>query len=176
MLLKGENIILRAPEPRDIDVLYNWENDTENWKVSNTITPFSRYVIEQYILNSHESIFKTGQLRLMIVLTSKKGGCPVGAIDLFDFDPVNKRAGIGILIEKNSRNKGYAREALELLIDYCFAILGLHQLFCNIGTDNPDSLKLFRKAGFLPAGIKKDWIHYAGTWQDEYFLQLINTD
>jgi len=177
MILQGTNIVLRAPEPEDIDVLYLWENDPEIWKISSTLTPYSKYVLEQYILNAHEDIYKARQVRLMIDLKdSGNNSKTIGAIDLFDFDPANKRAGIGILIDKSARNSGYAKEALELLIDYCFSVLSLHQLFCNIGTDNTQSLNLFTKSGFQTIGIKKDWIYFGNKWYDEYILQLINNN
>ena len=99
----------------------------------------------------------------------------IGSIDLFDFDPSNKRAGIGILIADNERNKGYASEALELLISYCFSTLQLHQIYCNISADNQVSLQLFKKHNFSSVGLKKEWIFVNNKWVDEFILQLINT-
>ncbi len=65
-----------------------------------------------------------------------------------------KRAGIGILIkDEKDRNKGIGTEALQLLINYCFIHLNLHQLYCNISEDNKASIKLFKKQGFC-----EDWI------------------
>ena len=98
----------------------------------------------------------------------------IGTIDLFDFDPVNKRAGIGIMIIKQDQRKGYATEALQMLINYCFNTLKLHQVYCNIIADNLASMNLFKKAGFTVAGIKKEWILAGNLWKDEYTLQLIN--
>jgi diamine N-acetyltransferase len=171
----GKNILLRALEPEDIDILYQWENDTEIWHLSNTITPFSRFVLEQYLVNSQEDIFTTKQLRLMIDLTCTEGNAKtIGSIDLFDFSPNHKRAGVGIMITKEERGKGYASESLDLVIDYSFNTLDLHQLFCNISRDNAISLKLFQKHGFEIVGAKKDWINIKGMWIDEYLLQLIN--
>jgi len=46
--LSGVSISLRAVEPADIDLLYHWENDTSIWKVSNTLTPYSHFQIEEY--------------------------------------------------------------------------------------------------------------------------------
>jgi diamine N-acetyltransferase len=171
-MLQGKNIRLRALEPQDADLLYNWENDESIWLLSNTITPFSKFVIEQYVMNSHNDIFTAKQLRLMI---DKKGENEetVGSIDIFDFDPVNRRAGIGILIRKPDRRKGYAKEAISILIKYCFSILNLHQLYCNISAENPVSLKLFQQAGFSVIGLKKEWIFSNDNWIDEYILQLI---
>ncbi|MDF2436353.1 MAG: GCN5-related N-acetyltransferase [Bacteroidota bacterium] len=171
MKLKGKHITLRAIEPEDIDVLYAWENDEENWAVSNTQTPFSRFVLEQYISTAHVDIYSAKQLRLMICDKENKA---IGSIDLFDFDPNNMRAGIGILIaDKTDRRKGYASEALTLLVNYCFEILNLHQVYCNITTDNESSILLFQKHGFQITGIKKQWIRSGSGYKDELLLQLI---
>lgn len=171
MKLQGEHVSLRAIEPEDIDLLYQWENDTENWNVSNTQTPFSRFVLEQYISTSHQDIYNVKQLRLMICDSNKK---TVGCIDLFDFDPNHLRAGVGVLIaEKTERKKSYASEALQLLIEYCFLSLNLHQLYCTIGIDNEASVLLFQKHGFQITGIKKQWLRQGSVFKDELMLQKI---
>jgi len=169
-------IVLRAPEPEDIDMLYRWENDPEIWHVSNTITPFSKYILEKYIENAHLDIYQVKQLRLMIdVKENRTRTRTVGAIDLFDFDPYHNRAGVGILIgDKSDRNKGIATLALKKFIDYCFNTLQLHQLYCNITKGNEDSLKLFRKCGFRITGRKAEWIKTPGKYLEELILQLIN--
>jgi len=168
----GKTLSFRAPEPSDIDKLYKWENDTSIWQLSNTVTPFSRHTLEEYILNSHQDIYTAKQLRLMIVLN--ESGETVGCIDLFDFDPVNLNAGVGILICGNHRNNGYATEALSMLVDYAFKTLHLHQLYCNITTNNEASLNLFQKQNFKIIGTKKEWIRTNDGWLDEYMLQLLN--
>jgi len=168
----GKNLSFRAIEPSDLEQLYKWENDTSIWYLSNTITPFSHHTLEEYILNSHTDIYTAKQLRLMIVLN--KSNETIGCIDLFDFDPTNMHAGVGILICENHRDKGYASEALSMLIDYAFHTLNLHQLYCNITADNSSSIKLFQKQDFKIIGLKKEWIRLKSNWIDEYMLQLIN--
>ncbi len=170
--LEGSRVLLRAPEPEDVDILYQWENDTRIWHLSNTVAPFSRFVLEQYVMNSHEDIYKTRQLRLMIVSTEHHK--TVGTVDLFDFDPTHRRAGIGLMIAEQERRKGFASEALELLIDYCFATLMLHQVYCNITPENKASLELFQKKGFEIVGSKKEWLLINNRWHHELLLQLIN--
>ncbi|NTW23911.1 MAG: GNAT family N-acetyltransferase [Lentimicrobium sp.] len=171
--MKGTNISLRAPEPADIDLIYAWENDPTVWHVSNTAAPYSRYDIEQYILNSHHDIFAAKQLRL-IITDNSKADKPVGAIDLFDFDPLHGRAGIGILIDNQERSKGYASEALTMLCRYSFNTLNLHQLYCHIAPDNKVSVQLFTKAGFTLSGTCRDWTRTGNKWKDALLLQLIN--
>jgi len=170
--MKGKNLSFRAPEPADVDLLYSWENDTSIWHLSNTVTPYSRHLLEEYILNAQQDIYTAKQLRLMIVLNKTHEA--IGCIDLFDFDPLHLRAGIGILIDNAHRGKGHAAEALELLIKYAFNILHLHQLYCNITPDNEASLQLFQKCKFKIAGLKKEWLRVSGGWADEYMLQLIH--
>jgi diamine N-acetyltransferase len=173
-ILQGPNLRLRMLEPSDVEILYQWENDESVWRVSSTLVPFSRFQLEQYILNSQHDIFTEKQLRLMIDLCQpdmpKK---VIGCVDLFDFDPINMRTGVGILIIASERKKGFASEALRVIIRYAFEILQLHQIWCNITSDNEISLHLFQKAGFTGCGIKKHWRRTGETWVDEVMLQLI---
>lgn len=174
MKLYNDKVSLRALEPIDLELLYSWENNTEIWCLSNTFTPFSKYTLMKYIEESGEDIYKTKQLRLIIEnIKTKKA---VGAIDLFDIDFHNQRAGVGILINNlKDRQKGMASASLDILINYSFAKLGLHQLYCNIDSENIDSLNLFKKKGFKVIGIKKDWIKVLNIWRDELLLQKINS-
>jgi diamine N-acetyltransferase len=168
-----KNIRLRALEPEDLELLYTWENHDSNWIYSNTVSPFSRFTLKRYIENSHKNIYETGQLRLMIDHIEHKK--TIGTIDLFEFDPFHKRAGIGILIADESyRGKGFAAMSLKCLIHYCFKTLQLHQLYCNILSDNAVSIELFKRHGFVEIGRKKDWIQTDNGYLDEYMFQLIN--
>lgn len=173
-MIASKNIKLRAVEPSDIDLIFEWENDPSIWHLSNTLSPFSRFDLEQYVLNASKDIYSAKQLRLMIELT--KNNRTIGSIDLFDFEPMHRRAGIGILINNQERNKGYASEAIELLLDYSSKTLNLHQLFCNIETNNKISLELFKKKNFKEIGIKKDWNLRNGQWVSEHILQYIFSD
>lgn len=173
-ILHGSNIHLRMPEPSDVDILYRWENDLSVWRVSTTVVPFSRFQMEQYIMNSQHDIYTERQLRLMIDLFAGKGSQKtIGCIDLFDYDPLHRRAGIGILIIPEEREKGYAAEALGLLIRYSFEIVQLHQLYCNISSGNDPSIRLFTKARFVQCGVKKEWRIIDNKWTDEIMFQLI---
>ena len=164
-------IRLRPLEPEDLETLYQWENDPAIWQVSNTLVPFSRYILKQYIAESHRDIFETKQLRLIIEDCSGK---VVGAIDLFDFDPFHQRAGLGILIyNPDDRGKGLASDALQLMSKYAVEVLGLHQLFANIAADNLPSMHLFEKVGFKLSGTKKDWIKTPSGWLSEMIYQKI---
>ena len=171
--LKGNSIYLRALEPNDLEFIYAVENNESIWEVSNTQTPYSRFLIKQYLKNANQDIYEAKQLRLAIC---KGQDFPaVGLIDLFDFDPKNNRAGVGILIQnQEERNIGIGTEALGLLIQFAFSQLNLHQLYANIDSENKPSLTLFTKFEFQKIGIKKQWNLVNGKYKDEILFQLIN--
>jgi diamine N-acetyltransferase len=172
MTLQGNTIYLRALEPEDLEFIYHIENDENIWEVSNTQTPYSKFLIRQYLENAHQDIYEAKQLRLAIC--KKETSTAIGLIDLFDFDPRNQRAGVGIIIQNETdRSSGFGKEALGLIINYAFKQLQLHQLFANIGIDNTASIALFTTFGFEKIGVKKDWISINNVFHDEAFFQLI---
>jgi len=167
-----KEILLRAPEPEDLELLYLWENDTSIWHLGNTIAPFSKHTLRQYLKNSARSVYEEGQLRFMIDLKAEKE--TIGTIDIFDFDPNNRRAGIGILIARtDKREKGYAGMALDALLEYCKNKLNLHQVWCNILEDNKASILLFTSHEFKLCGIKQQWIRVDESFKNELLFQKI---
>mgnify|MGYP001223665746 CR=1 FL=1 len=169
-MLKGDKIQLRALEPSDLETLYQWENNTNIWKVSQTITPFSKHVLTQYLANAHQDIFTAKQLRLII----EKEDRSIGMIDLFDFVPTHQRAGVGIwIVDEGERQKGYAKEALQLIIDYAFKKLQLKQIYCNISSANKASINLFSSLDFMLVGVKKEWNRTQEGWEDELLFQRL---
>lgn len=170
--LENENIILRKPEPEDIEFLFSLENNYNYWFVSDTKTPFSKWQIKLHIEHSIYDIYTNKELRLII--QEKNSGIPVGVTDLFEFDPIHERAGIGIVINEKFQKSGYATQALEILINYSFNILNLNQLWCNIDADNYVSIKLFSKSGFVKCGELKSWKKNGKNFSDVNMYQLIN--
>ena len=172
LTLKGKNIYLRALEPEDLDFVFTVENNESFWEISAHSAPYSRFLIKQYLENSHRDIYEVRQLRLVISTNDEEA---IGLIDLFDFDPKHKRAGIGILInDQNMRGRGFGEEALQLLCKYCFVHLNLHQVYAGVGGGNWPSRRLFEKSGFRQTGRKKEWNFVNGDFEDELLYQLKN--
>jgi diamine N-acetyltransferase len=170
-LLENHTIKLRALEPEDLEILYRWENDVLFWSAGNTLAPYSKFVLRQYMESQADDLYKTRQLRLMVEL--KEEGKAIGTLDMFDFDPFHNRAGIGILIIPEYQSKGLGAQALQLFIDYVFRFLKIGQLYCTIAENNEASLSLFQKQGFSISGKLLSWFHTTDGWVDTYILQLI---
>lgn len=171
MFIHDNKIALRATEPGDIEQIYRWENDRTLWQVSETISPYSHYQIEQFIINNVD-LFAARQMRLMICLDDNTA--PIGCIDIFDFDPIHQRVAIGILIQESYRHQGHASAAITLLIEYLFNTLFLKQVYCFVDEKNTDSLSLFSRLGFVQCGRRKEWIKTPEGFIDEIELQYIN--
>ena len=141
-MLKGKNIVLRPLQNSDLDFLFDIENNTGNWQFGSEKKQYNKQELLDYIANAKTDITVAKQYRFVIDLNST----PIGFIDLFDY--TTDSAGVGVIITKDYRNKGFAKEALNLLTDYAFVILDINQLYCSITKDNLRSIKLFTSCGF----------------------------
>jgi len=169
--LENGDIRLRALEPEDLDVLYKWENDDLFWADGNSIAPYSKYILRRYIETQGDDFYTSRQLRLMLEL--KNGRKAIGTVDLFDFDPHDSRAGVGILVDRDYQKLGYATQGLALLCQYTFFVLHLHQLYAHVNAGNEASRSLFLKAGFAESGLLRAWNRTATGWQDCLVFQKI---
>ena len=168
--ISEETISLRVAEPEDAGQIYEWENDRNLWRVSETSNPISHFQIEQFLL-SNSDLVTNRQLRLMIDL--KGNGQSIGCIDLFDYDPINSRIGIGILIENEYRGKGFATKAIKMCMEYLINNVMVHQVHCLIDETNTESQHLFEKLGFQSFGRKKDWIKTPNGFLDVICYQYL---
>lgn len=171
MNIEGKISTLRALEPEDLDAMYGWENDTDSWRVSGTVAPFSRHILSRLLDEQQFDIYATRQMRL--VVERKSDGITVGAVDMFEFDPQNLRAGVGIIIAPPYRKQGFALDALQSLERYVRDVLRMHQLWCSVGADNEASLTLFQKAGYTECGRRKEWLLTSNGAIDEVLMQKI---
>ncbi len=138
-------IYIRKVHVPDLKYLLDWENNPENWEVSDTTQPYTQEEMMQFIIDQQNG--DAEQCRYIIC--NEISHLPLGTVDLFAIDPINKTAEVGILIAKNKyRRHGYALLALLHLIAICREEYGLNHLFCFIEAENNASIGLFEKAGF----------------------------
>ncbi len=146
-------IKLRKIEPADLPFLYVWENDASVWADGANHNPLSQQDLRDYINSTTGDIYQDGQLRLII----EDEGVTLGCIDLFDFDPRNRRAAIGMYIAPEARGKGVGKQSVRLLEEYALGFLKLRVIYAIIATNNIACSALYRQAGYTPSSILKDW-------------------
>lgn len=171
-MLQTDKLQLRACEPDDLPLMYQWENNSDYWLLSDTTKPFSNYTISEFIKQDQNDIYTTKQQRFVMELRNPVK--PIGFIDLYQFEPVHRRAGVGILIgDLSEQKKGYAAQSLECLKNYSHTVLNMHQLYCYIQSSNKKSLALFQQAGFKECGVLKDWLINKNKPEDVLMFQFI---
>ncbi|WP_317172720.1 GNAT family N-acetyltransferase [Hymenobacter polaris] len=165
--------MLRAPEPDDLEFLFQLENDPDLWAHADVLpAPVSRHALREYLRHATASLADAGQLRLII---SNEAQEPVGTLDLYDYSARHQRAGVGIAVLPQERRRGRAAAALRALLPYARQQLLLHQLYCTVAASNEASIKLFREIGFFQVGIRRDWLRTARPlgWENAVEMQLI---
>ncbi len=145
ILLHGDRVILRSVDSSDIDTLLLWENANNEPLYGVFEEQYSRDDVTQFVENQQRySLAETEQLRLMIC---SHEGERLGCVDLTEYD--GEKAFVSILIVGlDNRRKGFAENALQLLINYSES-LGLRTLYAHILPENSPSKNLFEKMGFV---------------------------
>ncbi|MDR1726157.1 MAG: GNAT family N-acetyltransferase [Bacteroidales bacterium] len=163
---------LRAVEYKDVDLIFKWENDESMWAITETQRPFSHATIKNYVeIAQNEDIYTAKQLRLMIEINENE--VAVGCVDLYDFEPQNFKACVGILIDRDFQRKGYAFQALNILRNYAFNVLNIHNLYAFVPQDNIASKRLFEKAGFNHTAVLQNWFFRNNKYKDVNVYQYL---
>ncbi len=170
MYITGDKCILRALEPTDVELLYLWENDREVWRISGTYAPISRERLQHFIEEQNYDIYATRQMRLVVECE----GIAIGTLDVVDFDPLNNRFGVGILIySAESRRRGFARSAIEAIKEYGRSVLNVKQIWASVAADNIPSIELFKSCGFEQCARRKAWLRRGEQYIDEIEFQCL---
>lgn len=161
-------LILRKPLESDLNQFLVWENSLKN--IHYTDRPVF-YTVNQLhkFLNSDQDLLLHNQLRLVI----QYGDLAVGCIDLYDFDIVNSRAGVGIFLDAKFRSQGLGAKSLALLKKISSEQYIINGLYADIISSNISSIKIFEKNGFIKTGTKKSWFRVEDSFEDVIFFQCL---
>lgn len=166
----SERVRLRAMEPEDLEFLYRWENDAELRAYGNTLVPISRSQLKEYIDKSSQSLMDIGMMRLIICLPDDD--TPIGAIDLYDYEPFHRRVVVGLFVIPEYHRRGIAEESLRLLTVYVLDYLRLHQLVAYISKSNKPSQALFEAVGFEHTATLQEWMWNGRDYSDVFLYQI----
>jgi diamine N-acetyltransferase len=130
--------------------------------------------MQQFATGQHD-LYRDRQLRWMLdALLSEGEWNTVGAVDLYDFDPRQRRAGVAIHVDQEHRRRGHALGGLLLLARYAQQHLDLVQLYAEVPATHLASQRLFNRAGFVATATRNMWVRKPdGTWDDVVTMQLV---
>ena len=98
---------------------------------------------------------------------------PYGCVDLYNYDPLNRRCAVGIMVANEYRRQGYALAMLRELQALSTTNYQLHTLYADIAAINTASLALFTKAGYTECGRFKEWLEYDSHFIDNIRMQKL---
>ncbi|MBD9698198.1 GNAT family N-acetyltransferase [Flavimobilis sp. GY10621] len=75
-------------------------------------------------------------------------------------------ASIGYWIDSAVAGRGIVPTAVALVIDHCFAEVGLHRIEIAIRPENAPSLRVVAKLGLREEGVRERFLHIDGRWRD----------
>ena len=101
---------------------------------------------------------------------------PYGCVDLYNYDPLNRRAAVGIMVATEHRRQGYALAMLHQLQMLSTANYHLHTLYADIAATNTASIALFAKAGYTECGHFHEWLCVDGRYIDTIRMQMLLKD
>ena len=163
-VLEGKNVSLRIVEKRDLPILLEWENNVDFYGQFEKIRQETMADLERLYDN-----IKDGQWFFI----EKKDGTKTGFICHFQSAYQTE---IGYDIVPNERNKGYANEAIKVIVDYLFISKNIMRIQAIADTENVQSWKALEKAGFKREGMLRKTCYCLGRWRDDFIYSIIREE
>jgi RimJ/RimL family protein N-acetyltransferase len=173
--IHGERIRLRAAEREDVNKFCVWVNDPEVTRHLSLYLPMSRVDEENWFdaMSKREQSEKT----LVIEIRDGDGWKMIGNCGVFDIDPVNRLAELGIMLgEKDEWNKGYGTETMSLLLRHCFDTLNLNRVYLHVYAENLRAKRAYEKAGFVEEGRLREAVYKHGKYDDVIVMSVLRSE
>ena len=170
--LRGERVTLAPLDECHLEALRRWRSDPEVTRYWITQASPTRDEMSGWFERNRAA----GELMWLI---EDEHGQPIGYIDLFDLDGVNRKAELSLMIgERDVWGRGYAREALRTLLRHAFAPvatggLGLHKVYLSVFAENVAARRAYAACGFREDGILRDDVYRGGSWHDQILMSVL---
>ena len=174
-IIYGERVRLRAAEHEDVKKFHEWVNDPEVTRGLAMYLPMSLTDEENWF----NSLAKRDPKEKPLVIEVRKGKTwkMIGNCGVFDVEPVNSSAELGIMIgDKSEWNKGYGSEVMALLVCHCIETLNLNRVFLRVYTDNIRAVRSYEKAGFVLEGRLREAVYKFGKYEDVLIMSVLRSE
>lgn len=148
--LYSERLCLRALHPDDVPALLTLYADAQVMRYWSH-APWSAPAQAHAAIEEARADWTAGRA-LHLAITMRDGAALAGSCALYDIDADHRRATLGYLLGPAHRRRGYAGEAIELLVAHGFTELGLRRIEAEVDVRNYDSGRLLERLGFRREG------------------------
>jgi diamine N-acetyltransferase len=167
-MLEGRLVILQPLNAEDVtDEYIGWFNDPETFRYLGTKFGQTRSSIRKYIE-------QLSAPNILCRILEKSSSIHIGNISLHEFDPINRRMELGIVIGvPEARGKGFGREACGLMAAFGFDHLNLHKITAGTVVDNVGMTRVFESLGFKIEGTLAEHYYLEGRFHDVHRFGLL---
>jgi RimJ/RimL family protein N-acetyltransferase len=173
-MIEGVSTNLRAPEMDDLERNHRWVNDRE----------VTRFLVLRYpmALAAEESWMRDVAGKMMsfesaFFAIETKEGRHIGNTNLFNVQPENRCAELGIMIgEKDCWSRGFGSDALRTLLGFAFGEMNLHRVGLNTYAYNERGIACYRKVGFVEEGRIRERIYREGAYHDMLWMGVLRRE
>jgi RimJ/RimL family protein N-acetyltransferase len=166
MEFRTERLYIRPVRIADKESMYRYRSDSNTNKYLSLI-PQSVEDVAAFIAKTSFDINVPGTW-FQFVIIEQASNLLIGDIGIhfLNTDSENKQVEIGYTLDKEFRRKGYASEALKIIIDYLITSLNKHRIIASIDPVNIGSIKLVERLGFRKEAHFVESIFFHGKWVD----------
>lgn len=170
--LEGKNVYLSPMKMDDLEMYVKWMNDREVTDGTNSTCKIINDFSEKAWM---EKILDRAQYTFSIML--KENDTLIGNCGIMNPNFIHGTAEIGILIgEEENRGRGLGEEVIELLLDYGFNQLRLHNMNLGVFSFNEQAIACYQKLGFKEYGRRHESYFLDGKWHDEIDMEILEKD
>ena len=172
-MLVGTRVRLRAIEPSDYPLLFDWVNDPSvmvYWG-----RPGNTQSLAQVIEEEERQAARNNSRKYLIETCDKRK--VIGQIDYYDLDSIARSAWTSIMIGNAEYwGGGYGTEAMRILLHYLFNQVGLHRVALTVHESNTRAQRSYEKNGFVSEGILRDWMFFDGSYVNGVLMAVLEDD
>lgn len=139
----------------------------------NQLTITLKALPDDSLSSGHIKLYAFVETHSPAISDTDTGSVPVGCVELYNYDPINRRAAVGLVVSNEYRHHGYGTAIIQALTSFCIHNTGLHQIYADITATNQPSIRIFQKNGYRLCATMHDWVVRGDGYVDTLRFQLI---
>ncbi len=170
--ITGEKVCLGPAAREHIPLFARWANDFAVTVLAGD--PLRPRSLESYEAEYERTSTSDSLHSAWFVIYERMTLRPIGEVGLRHISPVHHTADLGIYIgEKDCWGKGYGTEAVILVLDYGFTVLGLHNIMLTTFSYNERAIRAYKRAGFREFGRRRECVRLGARLYDDVYMDCL---
>ncbi|MBY6178541.1 GNAT family N-acetyltransferase [Staphylococcaceae bacterium DP2N0-1] len=159
-------MIIRALEKTDLQYLHNLNNE---------YSIMSYWFEEPYqSLSELESLYQKHILdeseRRFVIEEVQQS---IGVVELLEINFIHRTCEVLIIVDPQFANRGYAKKAFKMAVDYAFLVLNMHKVYLYVDVSNEKVVHIYKSNNFEIEGKLKEHFYTRGDYRDCYVMGLL---